>query len=314
MRGSIRESTTVDATPARVAARARAAPAVATRIRARRVYDFARRRPLGLVSALCVLVLVLVAIFGDVLAPFHPARVAAGPRLAHPSLRFLFGTDHLGRDVLSRIIAGARIALFLGFTSILTSTIVGTVIGLVAGWFEGWIDEVLSRCIDALMAIPALVLALALVAVLGPGIGKIIIALTAFSIPTVARTVRGTVLSAKHDLYIEVANALGSTTTRVLVRHILPNVAAPLIIVMTLQLGTAILGEAALSFLGLGVQPPAVSWGQMLSGPARRVMEQAPWLVIFPTLAISVTVLALNFLGDVLRDMWDPKLRGTDEI
>ena len=194
MRGSIRESTTVDARPARLAKPPRA---VAARIRARRVYDLARRHPVGLASALCVLVVVLVAVFGDILAPFDPVRVSAGPRLAHPSLRFPFGTDHLGRDVLSRVIAGARIALFLGFTSILTSTVVGTVIGLAAGWFEGWIDEVLSRCIDALMAIPALVLALALVAMLGPGLGKIIIALTAFSIPTVARTVRGTVLSAK---------------------------------------------------------------------------------------------------------------------
>jgi peptide/nickel transport system permease protein len=269
-----------------------------------------RRNPVGVISALLVLAVILIAIFGNVLAPFDPARVAAGPRLSHPSVRYPFGTDQLGRDLLSRVIAGARAALFLGCTSILAGTVVGAVIGLVAGWFEGWVDEVLSRFIDALMAVPALVLALALVAVLGPGFDKIILALTAFSIPTVARTVRGTVLSAKQDLYVEVAGALGSTTSRILLRHILPNIAAPLIVVMTVQLGTAILGEAALSFLGLGVQPPAVSWGQMLSGPARRMMEQAPWLVIFPTLAISVTVLALNFLGDVLRDIWDPKLRG----
>jgi len=285
---------------------------VVTPSRLRRWLRQARRNPVGVVSALLVLGITLVAIFGDFLAPFDPARVAAGPRLSHPSVRYPFGTDHLGRDLLSRIIAGTRLALFLGFTSILASTMLGTAIGLLAGWFEGVVDEVLSRLVDALMAVPALVLALALVAVLGPGFDKIIIALTVFSIPTVARTVRGTVLSAKQNLYIEVATALGSATSRVLLRHILPNVAAPLIIVMTLQLGTAILGEAALSFLGLGVQPPAVSWGQMLSGPARRMMEQAPWLVIFPTLAISVTVLALNFLGDALRDLWDPKLRGSE--
>jgi ABC-type dipeptide/oligopeptide/nickel transport system permease subunit len=272
----------------------------------------ARRNPAGVLSALVVLGVIAVAVLADVLAPFDPARVATGPRLSHPSARHLFGTDQLGRDLLSRVIAGARVALVLGFTSILASTVLGTAIGVVAGWFEGAVDQVLSRLVDALMAIPALVLALALVAVLGPGFGKIIIALTVFSIPTTARTVRGTVLSAKQNLYVEVASALGSTTPRILLRHILPNVAAPLIIVMTLQLGTAILGEAALSFLGLGVQPPAVSWGQMLSGPARRVMEQAPWLVVFPTLAISVTVLALNFLGDALRDIWDPRLRGSD--
>ncbi len=280
--------------------------------RLRRGWAAVRRNPAGLASALIVLAVVAVAIFADFLAPFDPTRVAAGPRLTRPSARHPFGTDQLGRDLLSRVFAGTRVALALGFTSIVASTVVGTAVGVVAGWFEGKVDQVLSRLVDALMAIPALVLALALVAVLGPGFGKIIIALTAFSIPITARTVRGAVLSAKQNLYIEVAIALGSTTTRVLLRHILPNVTAPLIIVMTLQLGTAILGEAALSFLGLGMQPPAVSWGQMLSGPARRVMEQAPWLVIFPTLAISVTVLALNFLGDALRDLWDPKLRGSE--
>lgn len=285
---------------------------VDTPSRTRRWRLAVRRNPVGAVSAVVILVVVLVAAFADFLVPFDPAQVAAGPRLAHPSARFPFGTDHLGRDLLSRIIAGARVALVLGLSSILASTVLGTAIGLVAGWFEGVVDQLLSRMVDALMAVPGLVLALALVAMLGPGFDKIVIALTAFSVPTVARTVRGTVLSAKQNLYIEVARALGSPTGRVLVRHILPNVAAPLIIVMTLQLGTAILGEAALSFLGLGVQPPAVSWGQMLSGPARRVMERAPWLVIFPTLAISVTVLALNFLGDTLRDIWDPKLRGHD--
>lgn len=286
--------------------------AVVTHSRLGRCLWYARRNPAGVVSALLVLGVILVAIFGDFLAPFDPARVAAGPRLARPGARYLFGTDHLGRDLLSRIIVGTRVALFLGFTSILASTVLGTAIGLLAGWFEGLVDQVLSRLVDALMAVPALVLALALVAMLGPGFDKIIIALTAFSIPTVARTVRGTVLAAKQNLYIEVARALGGTTSRVLLRHILPNVTAPLIIVMTLQLGAAILGEAALSFLGLGVQPPAVSWGQMLSGPARRMMEQAPWLAIFPTLAISVTVLAINFLGDALRDIWDPKLRGSE--
>ena len=238
--------------------------------RLRRGLARARRNPAGVVSALVVLGVIAVAVFADVLTPFDPARVAAGPRLSHPSARYPFGTDHLGRDLLSRVIAGARIALVLGFTSILASTVLGTAIGIVAGWFEGAVDQVLSRLVDALMAIPALVLALALVAVLGPGFGKIIIALTVFSIPTTARTVQGTVLSAKQNLYIEVALALGSSTPRILLRHILPNVTAPLIIVMTLQLGTAILGEAALSFLGLGVQPPAVSWGRMLSGPARR--------------------------------------------
>jgi peptide/nickel transport system permease protein len=308
MPGSIRESTIASPADAPRPAPARA-PGARQRSRWRRALASAWRNPVGAVSTLVVLGVILVAIFGDAIAPFDPVRVATGPRLARPSAAHLFGTDQLGRDLLSRVIAGARIALFLGFTSILASTVLGTIIGLAGGWFEGAIDQVLSRLVDTLMAVPALVLALALVAVLGPGLDKIVLALTAFSIPTVARTVRGSVLSAKQNLYIEVARALGSPTSRVLLRHVLPNVTAPLIIVMTVQLGAAILGEAALSFLGLGVQPPAVSWGQMLSGPARRMMEQAPWLVIFPTLAISVTVLALNFLGDALRDLWDPKLR-----
>jgi peptide/nickel transport system permease protein len=270
-----------------------------------------QRNPVGAASALVVLGIILVALFADILEPFDPAKIAVGPRLGPPSIRYPFGTDQLGRDMFSRIIAGTRVALFLSCFSIIAGTTVGTFVGLMSGWMGGAVDQVLQRMIDALMAIPGLVLALALVAMLGPGFDKIIIALSIFAIPTVARTVRGTVLSAKQNVYVEAAQALGSSGFRVLLRHIMPNVAAPLIIVMTLQLGTVILGEAALSFLGLGVQPPSVSWGQMLSGPARRMMEQAPWLVIFPTLAISITVLAINFLGDTLRDIWDPKLRGS---
>jgi peptide/nickel transport system permease protein len=270
-----------------------------------------QRNPMGVISAFIVIGLILVAIFADLLSPFDPAKIAAGPRLTSPSLRYPFGTDQLGRDMLSRIIAGTRVALFLSSASIMTGTLIGTLIGLISGWMEGIIDQILQRLIDALMSIPGLVLALALVAMLGPGFDKIIIALSVFSIPTVTRTVRGTVLSAKRNTYVEAARSIGCPTYRLLLRHILPNVAAPLIIIMTLQLGTVILGEAALSFLGLGVQPPSVSWGQMLSGPARRMMEQAPWLVVFPTLAISITVLSINFLGDTLRDIWDPKLRGS---
>jgi ABC-type dipeptide/oligopeptide/nickel transport system permease subunit len=275
------------------------------------VLRFMQRNPIGTASAVVLLGLVVVALLADILAPYAPERIAAGPRLTAPSLRYPFGTDQLGRDILSRIIAGTRVALCLSSASILAGTLVGTCIGLLSGWLEGVIDQLLQRLVDALMSIPGLVLALALVAMLGPGFAKIILALSVFTVPTVARTVRGTVLSAKQNVYVEAAQSLGSSGYRILLRHVMPNVAAPIIVVMTLQLGTVILGEAALSFLGLGVQPPAVSWGQMLSGPARRLMEQAPWLVIFPTLAISLTVLAINFLGDTLRDLWDPKLRGS---
>jgi peptide/nickel transport system permease protein len=277
---------------------------------ARQWFRMLKRNPAGAVSAAVLVAIVLVALLADVLAPYDPTRIAAGPRLGAPSAHNVFGTDELGRDLLSRVIFGARVAIFLSSLAIMTGTVIGTLVGLISGWMEGVVDQVLQRLIDALMAIPGLVLALALVAMLGPGFDKIIIALSVFTIPTIARTVRGSVLSAKQNVYVEAARSLGSSQVRIMLRHILPNVVAPLIIVMTLQLGTVILGEAALSFLGLGVQPPAVSWGQMLSGPARRMMERAPWLVVFPTLALSLTVLAINFLGDTLRDILDPRLRG----
>lgn len=288
----------------------RSPPTLQQPSRSRRWFRLLRRHPAGMVSACILLAVVLVAIFADVLAPYDPARIATGPRLGPPGAGNVFGTDELGRDLLSRVIFGARVAMFLSSLAILTGTLIGTTVGLISGWMEGVVDQILQRLIDALMAIPGLVLALALVAMLGPGFDKIIIALSVFTIPTIARTVRGSVLSAKQNVYAEAARSLGSSEVHIMLRHILPNVVAPLIIVMTLQLGTVILGEAALSFLGLGVQPPAVSWGQMLSGPARRMMERAPWLVIFPTLALSLTVLAINFLGDTLRDILDPRLRG----
>lgn len=270
----------------------------------------ARRNPAGAVSLAIILLIVFVAIAGPWLAPYNPAAFSVGPRLAKPSLAHPFGTDNLGRDLLSRIIAGTRTALVVSAAAVGLGMLVGTTIGLLSGWFRGVVDDTLQRLIDALMAIPPLVVAMALVAVLGPGLWKLLIALATFLLPAAARTVRGAVLAARQELYVEAAQAIGASTPRILLRHILPNVAAPIIIVVTVQIGAVILSEAALSFVGLGIQPPAVSWGQMLS-QARPQMENAPWLVAFPTGAIALTVLAFNFLGDALRDVWDPRLRGS---
>lgn len=278
-------------------------------IRWKRLGATARRNPAGAVSLAVILCIAFVAIAAPWLAPYDPAAFSIGPRLAKPSLAHPFGTDNLGRDMFSRIIAGTRMALMVSAASVSLGVLAGTAIGLVSGWFRGAVDDALQRFIDALMAIPPLVLAMALVAVLGPGFWKLLIALATFLIPAAARTVRGSVLSARQELYVEAAQALGASTVRILLRHILPNVAAPIIIVVTVQIGSVILSEAALSFVGLGIQPPAVSWGQMLA-QARPQMENAPWLVAFPTAAIALTVLAFNFLGDALRDVWDPRLRG----
>jgi ABC-type dipeptide/oligopeptide/nickel transport system permease subunit len=213
--------------------------------------------------------------------------------------------------MLSRIIIGSQVVLLVSVSSIGLGVSVGTLIGLVSGWTEGVIDQIFQRLIDAMMAIPGLVLAMALASVLGTGIDKVILALSIFTIPVAARTVRGTVLSVKTEVYVEAARALGATPWRMMFIHVLPNIMAPIIVVVSIQIGITILAEAALSFVGLGVQPPTTSWGQLLSGAGRTYMERAPWLAIFPTAAISLTVLACNFLGDGLRDILDPRLRGS---
>ncbi|GIX47480.1 MAG: glutathione ABC transporter permease GsiD [Candidatus Tectimicrobiota bacterium] len=271
----------------------------------------ARRNPAAAVSALVVMGIVLVALTAPWITPYDPYQPRVGPRLHPPSLHYPMGTDSLGRDMLSRIILGSQVALLVSTVSIALGVSLGTLIGLVSGWTEGLVDQALQRLIDAMMAIPGLVLAMALASVLGTGLDKVILALSIFTIPVAARTVRGTVLSAKTEAYVEAARALGASSTRLLFTHILPNTLAPIIVVVSIQIGITILAEAALSFVGLGVQPPTPSWGQLLSGAGRTYMERAPWLAIFPTVAISVTVLAFNFLGDGLRDILDPRLRGS---
>jgi ABC-type dipeptide/oligopeptide/nickel transport system permease subunit len=277
--------------------------------RLRALWVTMRRKPLGAVSALLLVAIVLTAIFANVLAPYDPLEADPSIRLARPSAAHPFGTDDIGRDVLSRIIHGARISLWVGLLAVGIGTAIGMVIGLACGYWEGRLDMLLQRVMDAVQAIPGLVLALAIVSVLKPSTTNAMIAIAMVIIPGNSRIVRGAVLSAKQNRYVEAAQAIGCKQPRILLSHILPNVTAPILVIASIWLGNAILIEATLSFLGVGTQPPTPSWGLMLSSTGRAFMEQAPWLAIFPGLAISLSVLAFNLFGDTLRDAWDPKLR-----
>jgi peptide/nickel transport system permease protein len=267
-----------------------------------------KRKPLGAVSAAIIAIIVLTAIFADVLAPYDPLATQPEIRLAPPSWEHPFGTDDIGRDVFSRIIHGSRISLWVGLLAVGIGTVAGMLIGLVSGYWEGRIDLMLQRLMDAIQAIPGLILALAIVSVLTPSTTNAMLAIAMVIIPGNSRIVRGAVLSAKQNRYVEAAHALGCRHPRIISSHILPNVTAPILIIASIWLGNAILIEASLSFLGLGTQPPIPSWGLMLSSTGRAFMEQAPWLAVFPGFAISLAVLAFNLFGDTLRDAWDPKL------
>jgi len=278
--------------------------------RAQVLWSFMKRKPLGAASASLILLIVFTAIFADVLVPYDPLFTHPEIRLAPPSWQHPFGTDDIGRDVFSRIIYGARISLWVGLLAVGIGTVAGTIIGLLGGYWEGRLDLALQRFMDALMAIPGLILAMAIVSVLTPNTTNAMLAIAVVIIPGNSRIVRGAVLSAKQNQYVEAARALGCGHLRMIVTHILPNVTAPILIIASIWLGNAIFIEASLSFLGLGTQPPTPSWGLMLSSTGRAFMEQAPWLAIFPGLAISLAVLGFNLFGDTLRDVWDPKLRG----
>ena len=275
---------------------------------------FARRKPLGAVSAIIVGALVVVAVFAPVLARHDPYAFNLNDRglpirMQGPSADFPLGTDPLGRDVLSRIVYGARVSLIVGFASVLLGTVVGTALGLVCGYWEGKVDQVIQRGVDTAMAIPGIVLALAVMSVLGQSLTNIVLVIALVIAPGASRIVRGTVLAVKQLAFVDAAHACGASPARIVVRHVLPNVFAPILVIATVWLGNAIVIEAALSFLGLGTPAPTPTWGGMLSGEGRRNLETAPHLAIFPGLAISVVVLAFNMLGDALRDLLDPRLR-----
>jgi ABC-type dipeptide/oligopeptide/nickel transport system permease subunit len=268
------------------------------------------RKPLGLISLVLIMVVVVTAIFAEQLAPYDPLESHAADRLQGPNSEYLLGTDQLGRDVLSRIIYGARISLLVGLISVGVSTISGAIVGLFSGYFGGTLDIVVQRIVDAFQAFPGLILALALMSVFGSGIVQVTIAIAIVIAPSQSRVVRSAVLGMKENQYMEAARSIGANDLRLILWHILPNVTAPILILASITLGLAILIEGALSFLGLGTPPPTPSWGGMLSGGSRVYMERAPTLSLFPGIAISLTVLAFNLFGDTLRDIWDPRLRG----
>ena len=261
------------------------------------------------VGGLIVAVAVLAALIGPIVAPFDSASQDLALRLDGPSMQHWFGLDELGRDILSRVLAGARISMLVGLVVVSVSSTVGIAVGAVAGYFGGRVDEILSRAIDILMAFPGLLLAIAMVAVLGPSLFNVVFALSLIGWVGYARLVRGQVLRARELEFVQAARALGASTPRVLVRHVIPTTLPAVSVQATLGMGGAILAEASLSFLGLGVQPPTPSWGTMLNYGRIHLLD-APHLTIFPGLAIAVLVLGFNFLGDGLRDALDPKGAG----
>ena len=274
-----------------------------------KVLFYARRYPLGAIGALIMIVFVFSAIFADVLAPKDPLQTLASASLRAPDSSFMMGADMMGRDMLSRIIHGARISLTVGVASILLGGIIGIIIGLMSGYLLGWFDLLMQRLIDIMQALPLLVLALVMAASLGPSLQNTVIAISIPLVPNVARVVRSSTLSLREMPFVEAARAAGMSEVRVALRHVLPNILAPLIVLFTAQLGAAILVEASLSFLGLGVPEPHPSWGRMLSESAAEYVRVAPWLVVFPGLAISLAVFGTNLFGDALRDILDPRQR-----
>ena len=265
-----------------------------------------RRQRLAMVGGGILFLLLFVALCAPVLAPHDPMEQNLYARLQPPSLDHPLGTDDFGRDIFSRMIYGSRISLRIGAASITAALLVGTLLGLWAGYWGGWVDTLIMRCMDLLLAFPSILLAIAIVAVVGPGIDNAIMAVSVVLIPQFARLVRSSVLTVRETAYIEAARALGAGPMRILFFGILPNCTAPIIVQTTLGLGTAILDAAGLSFLGLGAQPPMPEWGAMLAG-GRELLFEAPWVMTFPGLAIFIVVLAINLFGDGLRDALDPK-------
>src|SRR5437870_5082518 len=271
---------------------------------------FARKKPFGAAGGVLMVVMVLTAVFADLLQSYDPIATNAAYTLGQPNAEHWLGSDHLGRDIYSRIVHGARVSLIVGVLSTLAGAVFGGIIGLLSAYFGGKTDLISQRLLDILQGLPLLVLALVMSAALGPSLHNVIIAISVPIIPRAARIIRASVLTLREMQYVEAARALGIGHLRIAFRHILPNTMGPFIVLTTAQLGSAILVEAALSFLGLGVPEPYPSWGRMLSVSAAEYAQKAPWLVLFPGIAISLAVFGSNLLGDALRDTLDPRLRG----
>ncbi|PKR77959.1 glutathione ABC transporter permease GsiD [Halalkalibacillus sediminis] len=273
--------------------------------------DFARRLiddKVGLTGFIGISVVILLAIFAPLIAPYEPDEMFTQHVMEGPSGQFLFGTDEFGRDIFSRIVYGAQVSLQVGLIAVGIGAIGGLIFGLISGYFQGKVDQVIMRVMDVFFAFPDILLALTIIAVLGPSLTNTMVAIGIVFMPVFTRLVRSAVMTVKENEYIVNAQAIGVKPSLIIFRHITPNIMAPFIVQITLALSGAILTEAALSFLGLGVQPPNPSWGVMLND-ARAYMEFAPWTIIFPAIAIVLTIFCFNLLGDSLRDILDPKLK-----
>ena len=274
------------------------------------IMDFARRKPMAFGGALVLVAAILVAIFADAIAPHAATDIGVGGKFLGPGGEdTLLGTDQLGRDIYSRLIFGARISMYVGIVSVLIGITLGTLVGIASAYIGGWSDIVLQRLIDALMGFPPIILALGLMAALGASVNNVVIALVVILVPGATRVIRSQALSIKELDYTLAARSIGASSLRIIFRHMLPNVAATYIVLITLTLGFAIVVEAALSFLGVGIPPDVATWGSMLE-LGREHIDKQGWMVVFPGAVIALVVFAVNFLGDGLRDVMDPKLRG----
>lgn len=270
-----------------------------------------REKPLGAAGAVVFMLFLFCGLFADVLAPYGMNQIAPLNRLKPPSWAFPFGTDNLGRDMLSRCLYGAQLSVIIGFCAAGIATIISVFLGIVSGYLGGKFDLVLQRFVDAWMSFPDLIILIVVVSVVGPGMPQIIVTLGLLLGIAGSRIIRGAVVSVRENMYVHAAQSTGASTFRILWRHILPNVMAPVIVLFTTRVGTVILAESGLSFLGLGVPPPAPTWGGLLSGSGRTFMLQGPWLALAPGLCLTVVVYATNMFGDALRDLLDPRMRGS---
>ena len=278
----------------------------------RHLARFVRRKPLGAIGGAIVLALLVMATFAGQIAPYrYDQSVRAGARMKPPSAQYWMGTDNLSRDVWSRVVYGARISVTVGFATVALATLMATAIGVSSAYLGGAYDIVIQRVVDAWMSFPALVVILSLIAALGPGLFNLILALSILGAASASRVIRGSALSVIANPYVEAARAIGAGHLRIVLLYVLPNVLGTILILSTIGLGTVILAESALSFLGFGIPPPYPSWGAMLSGSGRSFMYHAPWMALFPGAAISLAVFGFNMLGDALRDVLDPRLRGS---
>jgi peptide/nickel transport system permease protein len=272
---------------------------------------FTRRKPLGALGAIIVVAMLVMAAFAERIAPYRYDETIRGARMKAPGAAHWLGTDNLSRDMWSRVVYGARVSITIGFLTIGLAMVLATAIGVTSAYFGGAWDLVVQRIVDAWLSFPYLIIILSIMAVLGPGLGNVVIALAVLIAATNSRVIRGATLGVIQHSYIEAARAMGCGHARIILRHIVPNVTATIIILATIGLGAVILAESALSFLGFGVPPPHPSWGSMLSGSGRTYMFRAPWMAIWPGVAISLAVFGFNMLGDALRDVLDPRLRGS---